>query len=91
MKMPPNYGREYTEAFEAIYPALAAQHDLPLIPFLLDGVAGDPALNFPDGIHPTADGHKIMAETVWSVLQPVLEQRLPSTAEHPADRSSDGV
>ena len=56
MKLPPNYGREYTNGFEAIYPALAKQYRLTLIPFFLDGVAGSASHNQPDGIHPTSEG-----------------------------------
>lgn len=73
MKLPPNYGEEYTKQFEAIYPALAAQYRLPLIPFFLEGVAARPALNQADGIHPTGEGYKIVVEQVLKVLIPVLE------------------
>ncbi|MCP9465562.1 MAG: arylesterase [Nitrospira sp.] len=73
MKLPPNYGEEYTKQFEAIYPALAAQYHLPLIPFFLEGVAARPALNQADGIHPTGEGYKIVVEQVLKVLIPVLE------------------
>jgi acyl-CoA thioesterase I len=72
MQMPTNMGPEYTRAFAAIYPDLAQATEVVLIPFLLEGVGGDPALNLPDGIHPTPDGHKIVAETVWRTLQPLL-------------------
>ncbi|MCP9440231.1 MAG: arylesterase [Nitrospira sp.] len=74
MKLPPNYGEEYTKQFEVIYPALAAQHRIPLIPFFLDGVAGSTALNQADGIHPTREGYKIIVEHVLPVLVPVLEK-----------------
>ena len=72
MQAPPNMGRDYATAFREIFPRLASENDLKLIPFLLEGVAADPALNQADGIHPTADGHAIMAETVWDVLEPIL-------------------
>lgn len=72
MEALPNYGDEYRRRFRAIYPALARKNGAVLIPFLLDGVAGVPALNQPDGIHPTAEGHARVAETVWKALRPVL-------------------
>jgi acyl-CoA thioesterase-1 len=72
MQVPPNMGPEYAAAFRDMYPALAAEHDVPLIPFILDGVAGDPQRNQGDGIHPTAEGQAIVAETVWTHLQPLL-------------------
>ena len=71
MQIPPNMGPEYTSEFREIFPALAAANDLPLIPFLLDGVAGDPTLNLEDGIHPTPEGHQIVTENVWKVLKDV--------------------
>lgn len=72
MQIPPNMGPEYTTEFRKIFPALAEENEIPLIPFLLDGVAGIPALNLEDGIHPTPEGHKIVKENVWSVLQNVV-------------------
>jgi acyl-CoA thioesterase-1 len=72
MQMPPNYGEEYTRAFAAIYPALAAKNRVALVPFLLEGVGGHSELNQPDGIHPTAAGAVIAAENVWKVLAPLL-------------------
>lgn len=72
MQMPPNMGEEYRTAFAAIYPELAAKNGLPFIPFLLEGVGGDPDLNLPDGIHPNPQGHRIVAETVWRTLAPLL-------------------
>ena len=65
MQMPPNLGAEYTEAFAAIFPTLAKENDAALIPFLLEGVGDQPALNLPDGNHPNVEGHQIVAETVW--------------------------
>jgi acyl-CoA thioesterase-1 len=72
MRMPSNYGAAYTRAFADLYATLADQHAATLIPFLLDGVAGQPELNLSDGIHPTAAGHQIIADTVWSHLEPLL-------------------
>jgi acyl-CoA thioesterase-1 len=72
MEAPPNYGEDYRRRFRAIYPELAKANRATLIPFLLGGVAGDPELNQPDGIHPTAEGQKLVAENVWRVLGPIL-------------------
>lgn len=72
MQVPTNMGPDHTREFAAIYPAVARDTGVVLIPFLLDGVGGDPTLNLPDGIHPTAEGHKIVAETVWHTLRPLL-------------------
>jgi acyl-CoA thioesterase I len=72
MQMPTNMGPDYTRQFGAMYPDLAEKLDVVLIPFLLEGVGGVPRLNLPDGIHPTAEGHKIVAETVWQTLKPLL-------------------
>lgn len=73
MRVPPNLGPEYTREFRAIFPVLAQAKDATLIPFLLEGVGGRPQLNLPDGIHPTPEGHQIVAEHVWGFLRPVLE------------------
>jgi len=72
MQMPANYGEPYRSAFAELFVRLAEEYDAVLISFLLDGVAGDPERNLPDGIHPTAEGHRIIAETVWMKLAPVL-------------------
>ena len=69
---PPNMGADFTGAFAAIFPELAKKNHLPLIPFLLEGVAGRPELSQSDGIHPTETGHELVAETVWTVLKPLL-------------------
>lgn len=69
MQIPPNMGADYTSKFKDIYPKLAKENNTELVPFLLTGVAGDPKLNQQDGIHPTAEGHKILAENVWKVLK----------------------
>jgi acyl-CoA thioesterase I len=74
MKLPPNYGKEYTAGFEALYRALAKQYHLTLIPFFLDGVAGSSALNQPDGIHPTGEGYRLIVEKVFPALEPLLER-----------------
>lgn len=76
MEIPPNLGQERTAQFRAIFPDLARTNDTALIPFLLDGVGGIPELNLPDGIHPTAEGHAIVAETMWQSLRPILERRM---------------
>ncbi len=75
MMAPPNLGSTYTENFRRIFEDLARENHLPLIPFLLDGVAGNPGLNQADGIHPTAEGHRIMAQNVWKVLEPLLRSK----------------
>ncbi len=72
MQIPPNLGQEYTTEFKRLFGELAEKNKTELIPFLLDGVAGDPELNQEDGIHPTAEGQKILAENVWSVLEGVV-------------------
>jgi len=72
MMVPPNMGEDYTTEFRKIYPALARDNKAELIPFLLDGVAGNPELNLPDGIHPNIEGHQIVAMTVWDVLKNIL-------------------
>lgn len=74
MRVPPNYGRAYTQAFQAVYPELARENNAELVPFLLDGIGGVARLNQADGIHPTAEGQRVMAETVWRVLGPVLRE-----------------
>jgi acyl-CoA thioesterase-1 len=74
MKLPPNYGVEYTNGFESMYPALAKKYHLVLIPFFLDGVAGSTSLNQADGIHPTAEGYRIIADKVLETVRPLLEQ-----------------
>lgn len=72
MQMPPNLGPTYATAFRELFPALADANDAELIPFLLEGVAGIPELNLEDGIHPTAEGHRIVANNVWAVLEGLL-------------------
>jgi acyl-CoA thioesterase-1 len=72
MQIPPNLGADYANEFKEVYAELAQKNDLVLIPFLLEGVGGVAKLNQPDGIHPTPAGHRLIARTVWSVLQPIL-------------------
>jgi acyl-CoA thioesterase-1 len=72
MLIPPNWGPEYFNGFRAIFSQLAKKHQARLIPFLLEGVGGKRELNLPDGIHPTAEGHRLVAANVWKVLEPVL-------------------
>jgi acyl-CoA thioesterase-1 len=72
MEALPNYGEGYRRRFRAIYPELAKANGATLVPFLLEGVAGDAALNQPDGIHPTAEGQARVAENVWKALRPLL-------------------
>ena len=74
MQIPPNMGQAYAADFKAIFTGLATQNHLALIPFLLEGVGGHPDLNQADGIHPTATGHRIVARTVWTTLQPLLRK-----------------
>jgi acyl-CoA thioesterase-1 len=72
MEAPPNNGVDYTTAFRAVYTDLAKQYQVALIPFLLQGVAGDASLNQADGIHPNVRGAEIVADTVWKALEPLL-------------------
>lgn len=72
MEAPPNLGSEYTTSFHDMYTDLARAKGAILIPFLLQGVAGNPELNQGDGVHPNATGEKIVAETVWEALEPAL-------------------
>lgn len=73
MRMPPNYGAEYTGRFEAVYPKLADELDVPLLPFLLEGVGARPELNLPDGLHPNAEGQRAIARLVADALEPLVE------------------
>jgi acyl-CoA thioesterase-1 len=73
MQIPPNLGRSYATQFRSIFPELAEKNDALLIPFFLEGVGGRPELNLPDGIHPTAEGYRIVANNVWEVLEPLLK------------------
>jgi len=73
MQALPSMGSTYATAFRSIYPQLAAKNKLALIPFLLQGVGGIPQLNQPDGIHPTEQGHRMVADNVWQILRPLLK------------------
>lgn len=81
MQVPPNLGQQYVEQFRALFPRLAERNGAALIPFLLEGVGGRPELNLPDGIHPTAAGHRMLAENVWRVLKPVLQKTVSPNAQ----------
>ncbi len=74
MRLPPNYGAEYTQTFRQVFAEVARRASVPLMPFLLDGVAADPRLNQADGIHPNAEGHRLIAERVWPFLLPLLRK-----------------
>ena len=74
MMVPPNLGQDYITQFQNIFPELAENNDATLIPFILEGVAGNRELNLGDGIHPTPEGHAIVADLVWKYLQPLLDQ-----------------
>ncbi len=73
MRLPPNYGPTYTQAFAAIYPTLARETGAALVPFLLDGVATDPTLMLPDRIHPRAEAQPRLLDLVWPILVPLLK------------------
>jgi acyl-CoA thioesterase-1 len=72
MQVPPSMGSTYSTAFRDLFPRLAVKNKAALIPFLLQNVGGIPRLNQHDGIHPTAEGHKIVADNVWKILKPLL-------------------
>jgi acyl-CoA thioesterase I len=74
MQIPPSMGADYATAFRNLFPTLATRNNAALIPFLLQNVGGIPQLNQDDGIHPTARGHRIVAENVWQVLAPLLQK-----------------
>lgn len=88
MRMPPNYGTDYTKGFEATFTSLAAEKNVAFVPFLLDGVAADPALNLPDGIHPNAAGYEVIARTVASHLKPLLSGVAALAAPSPVARGA---
>jgi acyl-CoA thioesterase-1 len=76
MEAPPNLGEDYRNTFREIYSQLAAEHNVPLVPFLLEGIAGRPELNQDDGIHPTAEAQRMMAALVYARLQPMVDDVL---------------
>jgi acyl-CoA thioesterase-1 len=85
MQLPGYTGDDYVSAFGKMFADIAARNNAALVPYLLQGVAGDPLLNLPDGIHPNAAGHKILAENVWRVLEPIAREVavIPSASEGP--------
>lgn len=72
IQLPPNYGRRYTQAFANIYPSLAEQYQIPVMPFILEGIGTDPDKMQSDGIHPKADAQQQLLNNIWPVLQPLL-------------------
>jgi acyl-CoA thioesterase-1 len=74
MEAPPNLGAAYTQSFRTIYADIAKKEDIPLLPFLLSGVAGIPRLNQADGIHPNVAGERIVADNLWRALKPIVAQ-----------------
>jgi acyl-CoA thioesterase I len=78
MEAPPNFGPEYVVSFRQAYRDLARQYNVPLLPFLLDRVAGIPGLNQGDGIHPNIEGAALVADNVWSVLKPMVDKMPPA-------------
>ncbi len=74
MKALPNYGEDYMNAFESVFPELAGKYNLTFLPFLLEGVAGEREHTQPDGLHPVASGYRIVTELVWKTLQPMLQK-----------------
>lgn len=79
MEIHPNMGLDYMADFKAMYPAIATAKDVPLLPFILKDVAGNPELNIADGIHPNEAGHQIIATTVWAALEPLIKPAEPET------------
>ena len=77
MEAPPNMGSKYITAFRSVFKELAENNNLLLVPFLLEGVGGEPELNLPDGIHPNPEGHMIVAANVWEVLSETLAATAP--------------
>jgi acyl-CoA thioesterase-1 len=75
MEAPPNFGPAYTSDFRDVYRQLSRTHDLTFVPFYLEGVAGIASLNIADGIHPNAEGSRIVEKTIWSALEPLLVKR----------------
>ncbi len=73
MQSPPNLGQAYASVFSSVFSELARTNGGTLIPFLLEGIAGVPELNQADGIHPTPEGHRLIAQTVWRHLRPILD------------------
>jgi len=75
MRLPPNYGLRYTTEFQRLYEDVAKERRAALMPFFLDGVGGNARLNQTDGIHPTAEGYRIIVDRLWPYLKPLLARR----------------
>lgn len=86
MRIPPNYGPQYAGDFQDLFPRLAEELGVPLVPFLLEGVGGDPELNLPDGIHPTPEGHRRVAANVVPHLVPLVEAEWRERGGLPQER-----
>ena len=82
MRIPVNYGEDYTGEFFKMYERLAQEFALPLIPFFLEGVAAQPGLNQRDGVHPTGKGYAIVTQNVWNTLEPIIEELSKSLDKH---------
>jgi len=82
MQLPNSGADDYVSAFGKMFGELAAKNGAALVPYLLDGVAGDPSLNLPDGIHPNASGHRILAENVWRVLERIARETAVEPSSH---------
>jgi acyl-CoA thioesterase-1 len=78
MEAPPNFGQAYTSEFRDVYRQLAREHEVTFVPFYLEGVAGIPNLNIADGIHPNAEGSRIIEKTMWATLEPLIAKRTAS-------------
>jgi acyl-CoA thioesterase-1 len=89
MEAPPNFGAAYTNEFRQVYRDLARMPDVTFLPFYLDGVAGHPGLNIADGIHPNAEGSRIIENAVWRTLEPLLEKS-PGEVRLEPDTTNDG-
>src|SRR3954454_16199274 len=89
MEAPPNFGPEYTVSFRQAYRDLAKEYKVTLLPFLLDKVAGNASLNQSDGIHPNVEGARIVADSVWAALKPMVDRMATSGGLHPAQPRDD--
>ena len=87
MEAPPNFGASYTAEFRRVYRDLAKDHDVTFVPFYLEGVAGNPALNIADGIHPNAEGSRIVGRSIWRAVEPLLEKNPAASTSLGAGRS----
>lgn len=91
MEAPPNHGPLYTQQFRQLFADLAREHEVAFVPFYLEGVAGNPALNISDGIHPNAEGAAIVRQTVWKALRPLLERDRLEEVRRKAPASAPGA